>query len=198
MYPRLGVAVMLLALVIAGCSKESSSPVDSTEPDGLVVTPSDGKTGVPLDAVVTLTFGRPVDRSVVERSFHLLTMADSLCPGNTTSGHGVMSGMMPGGCDLNAMGPETMHDFTGQQAIPGKFLWDTDDTQCTFKPDSMMTPATWYMIHMGREMMEMMRDRMGDMSRMGGHTTGTISDLMVYHFTTLDMTGGGCGNGGHH
>lgn len=185
---------MTLMSVGVGCSKDSSSPTDTTSllPASLIVAPADGQTNVRLDAGIVLSFAKPVDRTVVERNIHLISermLADSLCPDSMMVSHGGMSGVM--------MDSAMMRHVGRVHATPGRFLWD-GGTNCTFIPDSMMTPQTRYMIHLGPEMMQMMRDRMGEMGTMGGHGNGIMRDDMMLHFTTLDTTGTGGGHGGHH
>lgn len=195
MYLKSFVVVVLVAIGVAGCSKNSSSPSGTTRtpPANLTVSPSDGEGNVRLNAAVTFTFGRSVDRAVVERTVHLISeraMADSLCPDSLMMSHGGMS---------NAMMDSSMMRHYGQvHATRGRFTWNGDSTMCTFRPDSMMAPRTQYMIHMGREMMQMMRNRMGDMGMMGGHGSGMMQDDMMLHFATMDTSGTGGGHGGHH
>jgi hypothetical protein len=78
-------------------------------------------------------------------------------------------------------------------ATPGRFSWNAPGTVCTFRPDAMMSPTTRYMIHMGRDMMDMLGNPMG--GGMGGHGTGMMAGHMMLHFTTMDTTGG---HSGHH
>ena len=80
----------------------------------------------------------------------------------------------------------------------GRFLWNADSTECTFRPDSMMTSKTQYMIHLGQDMVGMMEARMGEMASMGGHGSGMTSREMILHFVTLDTATSGGGHGGHH
>jgi hypothetical protein len=53
------------------------------------------------------------------------------------------------------------------------------------------------MIHIGPEMMQMMRRRMSDMGAMGGHGSGAMQDDMILHFATMDTSGTGGGHGHH-
>ena len=187
-------AVVLIAIGVVGCSKDSSSPSGTTPtpPANLTVNPADGQANVRLDAAVTFTFARSVDRAVVERTVHLISeraMADSLCPDSSMMSHGGMS---------NVMMDSSMMRHMGQvHATRGRFTWNGDSTECYFRPDSMMTLRTQYMIHMGPEMMQMMRSRMGDMGAMGGHGFGTMQDDMMFHFVTMDTSGTGGGHGHH-
>ena len=191
MYIKAIIAV-IVAIALVACSKDSPSVI-ALQPAPLVVNPVDGQTGVRLDAGVILAFARAVDRSVVERDFHLISeraMAYSLCPISTTMDHGKM---------MNAMADSSnMHHLDQTHSTRGGFLWNNENTVCTFRPDSMLTPKIQYMIHMGREMMDMMQGRMGDMNAMGAHGSGTMSNDMMLHFWTMDTTGTGGGHGGHH
>ena len=181
----------VVSLALIGCSKDSL-PVTASQQSPIVVNPGDGQTGVRLDAGVILNFAKPVDRSVVERDFHLVSewaMADSLCPFSPDMNHGNM---------MTAMLDSTqMHHLHQNHSTRGGFRWNNDSTVCTFKPDSMMTPKMQYMIHMGREMVEMMGSRMGEMGMMGGHGIGMMQDDMMFHFVTMDTSGTGGGHGHH-
>jgi hypothetical protein len=191
MYIKLFVVAFTIAIVIGGCSKNSTSPIDTTPlPQAtLSVSPSDGQTAVRLDAAIALTFAKPVDRAIVERNLHLISqraMPDSVCPDSTMMTHGGMTGVM---------GDSTIMRHLGQvHAMRGRYTWNGDSTMCIFRPDSMMTPRTQYMIHLGREIMQMLERRVGDMTMMGGHGRGLMSNDMMYHFVTMDTTGGGHGH----
>lgn len=187
-------SVALIVLGVTGCSKDSSSPngTTPTSPANLTVNPADGQANVRLDAAVTLTFSRSVDRAVVERSVHLISermMADSLCPDSSMMPHGGMSGVM--------MDSSMMRHMGQVHATRGRFTWNGDTTECYFRPDSMMTPRTQYMIHMGSAMMQMMRGRMSEMGTMSGHGSGMMQDDMMFHFVTMDTSGTGGGHHGH-
>lgn len=164
--------VGLFLIVLTGCSQdqamEPSRPV-------LSIQPADGAAGVRLDTSVLLQFGVPVDRDVIERSFHLLresSMNDSLCSGDP-SVPGDMAEMMEDGA--------MMEHMLQSHAASGSFQWN-GNTECSFQPDALMEPSTRYMIHMGREAMEMM----SGMS-MAGHRG--MQGEMNMHFTTVDATG---------
>lgn len=181
-------------ITLGGCSKDSS-PVQAQDalPAALAVIPADGQTGVRLDAGITLIFAVPVERSTVERNFHLISqgsMPDSLCPDTTMRPHGGMSGVM--------MDSSMMHHMGQVHSTPGRFTWSADTTMCIFMPHSMMTPRTEYMIHLGQEMMQMMRRRLGNMGMPATHGSGMMQSEMILHFTTMDTSGTGGGHGGHH
>jgi hypothetical protein len=92
-----------------------------------------------------------------------------------------------------------MHHLDDVHATRGMFFWNSDSTVCTFRPDSMLSPTTQYMVHFGQEMVQMMEMRMGSMGSMSGHGSGMMSSDMMFHFTTLDSAGtGGSGHAGHH
>lgn len=195
MYLKSLAVAVTLTIGVVGCSKDSSSPSGTTPtpPANLTVNPADGQANVRLDAAVTFTFARSVDRAVVERTVHLISeraMADSLCPDSSMMSHGGMSNVM--------MDSSMMRHMGRVHATRGRFTWNGDSTECYFRPDSMMIPRTRYMIHMGPEMMQMMRNRMGDMGMMGGHGIGMMQDDMMLHFATMDTSGTGGGHGGHH
>lgn len=189
-------ALLIVALMfagLAGCSSDATSPATSPQTSsGVVVNPTDGQDGVRLDAGIELTFPTPADRDVVERNVHLYSersFADSLCPDSTMVGHGDMWRMMSDPVMLQHMGQS--------HAVRGRFIWNDADTQCYFRPDSMMAPRMQYMIHMGGEMMDMMEQRWGSRGMMGGHGSGMMSRDMTYRFMTMDTTGTGPGHGHH-
>lgn len=185
---------IVAAFSLGGCVGGDHDPMMATPgTGGVTVSPSDGEANVRLDAGVTLTFVEPVDRSVTEADFHLISesaMADSTCPVNAEMGHGDMG---------FAMGDSSMMAHVNEtHGVPGRFLWNGDSTQCSFLPDSMMAPSTRYMIHLGGRMMQMMEERMGGSGPMGGHGTGMMAGQMMLHFRTIDTTVTGSGHDGHH
>ena len=187
--------VALFGILAGGCSRETEMPnsPDIFLEEFFVLNPSNGQTSVPLNAPIILSFAKPVDRSIVERSLFLISenaMADSLCPVSTTIGHGNMSDAMADSAK--------QHHLDRYHATSGKFLWNTESTRCTFQPDSLMTPRTSYMLRMNREMTQMFDQRMGSMGMMGGHGTGVMIGEMMFHFFTMDTTGLGGGHSGHH
>jgi hypothetical protein len=190
MNPKMFLAMAILAAA-TGCSKDVTSPMDMMRSAGpaVVTSPADGGTAVRLDAEVTLTFAAPVDAGVVESAFQLFSvrdMADSLCPHAT---------MMPHGGMAEAMGDTArMRHMAGYHATPGQFSWSDGMTRCSFRPDSMMTPVTRFMIHLGPDAMDMMEHRMTG-AMMAGHGSGEMSRHMMFHFVTMDTTGG---HAGHH
>ncbi|HET6273707.1 MAG TPA: hypothetical protein VFG32_12040, partial [Bacteroidota bacterium] len=87
------ILAIVLQMAALGCSKDTTSPMSSTQQSNFQVRPADGEAGVSLDTRVEMIFARPVDRAIVERNFHLISgrsMADSLCPVDTTMRHSVM------------------------------------------------------------------------------------------------------------
>ncbi len=185
---------ILAALMIAGCSGDHhGSMLTNPGSTNFTIAPTDGAVNVRLDAGITLTFLKSVDKSVTERNLRLISeedMADSTCPVNMTMGHGDM--------DM-AMGDSSMMDHLDDvHSGDGRFYWNGDSTQCTFQPDSMMQSGMRYMVHMGSAMMQMMEDRMGDMGMMGGHGAGMMNDHMVLHFQTIDTSVVESGHDGHH
>lgn len=183
-----------LAVLAGACSKETTMP---DQPETLVqsfllLNSADGQSSVRLDALITLVFAKSLDRAVVERGFHLISekaMADSLCPVSSTKDHGNM---------MSAMADSvTMDHIDRNHTTPGRFLWNADSTGCTFKPDSLLSPQTLYMIHMDRAMTQMMERRVGSMGMTEGHATGMMSGEMMFHFSTIDTTASGSGHDGH-
>jgi hypothetical protein len=188
-------AIGIAAVAFFGCTKNSSELVATTQQPApsFAVSPSDGQGGVRLDAAVELSFAKPVDGVVVQRNLHLmseLSMSDSLCPTPVMGLHGSMTDIMADSTMMRHM--DQAH------SIRGTFSWNADSTKCRLVPDSMMVPRTLYMVHMGGEMMDMLKQRIGDVGIMTGHGSGMMSRDMVVHFSTLDTTGGGGGHDSHH
>jgi hypothetical protein len=188
------VTTALGALILTGCSEKSTSPTETTfDLAQIELSPNDGAATVRLDAAIVLSFAKPVDRGSVERGFHLISekaMADSLCPVSRTMNHGSMSGSMTDESKIGHLGQ--FH------ATRGTFSWNSETTQCTFKPNSMMVPKTQYMMYFDGDMTQMMQNRLGSMSMMAGHGAGSMGGEMMFHFTTLDITQQGSGHNGHH
>ncbi len=184
---------IIIGLLIVGCTKDASSPVGDVQSTSFSVIPNDGATNIRLDAGVQFNFAKQVNRSDFERSVYLISefaMADSMCPVSDSMGHGNM--------DMAMRDSMMMNHLDDRHGTSGHFQWSDDNKQCTFKPDSMMMPNMRYMIHMGREIMRMMEDQMGNMGMVGGHGSGMMNDDMMYHFRTMDTTNVGGGHGGHH
>ena len=165
----------------------TTSPLTSP----LEISPADGSVAVRLDAPVTVRFATGVDRAVVEQELHLVSESDMLggsCPDLTMGSHGTMMDVMADSLMLRHM-----DDF---HATGVDFQWNATGTECIVRPDSLMEPGTRYMVHMGSGMTRMMESRMGSMSGMFGHGSGSMGDDMRFHFTTMDTSGGG--HLGHH
>ncbi len=186
MRPISAIAVLAGAL-LAGCSQDPLTPLSpgGQASPAVSISPADGTTGVRLDAPVILTFAASVDRATVERDLHLISeraLADSGCPDAGRLSHPDMAHCMAD----SAM----MRHLDAYHAVRGRFSWNPAGTVCTFRPDSMMTPSTRHMIHMGTEMMSLVAG--GGM--MQGHGSGMMGGHMVLHFSTLDAAG----HDGHH
>ncbi len=183
------VVTMFAGALLVGCSNDSMMSPRRPMTLGFAMSPADGATGVRLDAAVTLTFTARVDQAVVARNLHLISeraIADSMCPDSATMSHPDMTHCMAD----SAM----MRHLDEAHATPGSFSWNTDGTVCTFRPDAMLSPMTRHMIHMGREMMDMLGNP-AEGGMMGGHGAGMMSGHMMLHFTTMDTTSG---HDGHH
>ena len=180
---------VLSGALLAGCSDDSPSMMSPVRTTLVGVSPPDGATGVRLDGPITLTFSSPVNRAVVQREVHLISeiaIADSVCPDSATMEHPDMEHCMAD----SAM----MRHLDERHATSGTFSWNAAGTECTFQPAEWMTPSTRQMIHMGRELTDMLSGSMDGM--MGGHGSGPMSGNMLLHFTTMDASGGG--HDGHH
>ena len=164
---------ILLASPLAGCSSDHATTAPSRST--LSVVPADGAVGVRLDAPVAIEFPTPVDRAVVERSFHLMSeasMNDTLCSADPS-----MVGDM-----TEMMGDEgMMGHMLESHSVAGQFEWN-GATSCVFRPGEPMTAQTRYMIYLGSEVMQMMDDGMS----MTGNGGTMMDGAMAHHFTTLD------------
>lgn len=189
------ITTLIIALSLYGCANEDQEAMMTGNTiSQITITPNDGATDVRLDALVTLSFAKPVDRSITERNLHLLSqkdMADSSCSMG-------MIRMSIGMMDSAMMDSSKMNHLAGQHGTNGRFQWNNASTLCSFVPDSLMMPNMSYMIHIGREMTQMMETRMGSMAMMGSHGVGMMSGDMMYHFQTMDTTAAESGHDGHH
>jgi hypothetical protein len=148
-------------------------PNETKQQQNLIVNPADGSTGVQLSIPVILTFAKPVIKGIVEENFHLISakdMADSMSHSHPIMNH---SNMMMAMADS-----AIMQHLDRYHSTHGIITWNSDSTLCTFMPDSMLTRQTEYMIHLGDEMVKMMKQRMGNM--------GLMSDDIILHFNTID------------
>lgn len=201
----LGLVIISAVVFFAGCSKDKSGATAPEAAAALSITPVDQSQNVPLDQKVVLSFQQAVDTKTVEAGFHLISqkdMADSTCP--------VSQNMMHGDMNMAMMDTMKMNHLDQMHSIKGKFSWNSEKTQCTFTPDSMMNPNMTYMVHLGKNMMDMMNSTMsgmgnmsgsGMMGGMGSSTSGQMPGHMLMHFTTsqvISTTGTGSGHLGHH
>ncbi|MBL7995570.1 Ig-like domain-containing protein [bacterium] len=154
----------------------------------LRISPNDGETNVALNKNVVLNFDTPLVRSVVQKNFHMMT---------TQKMQGIADSIM---ASMGMMGMMTHNDsatiyndmmrMMDSNTMHGTFMWNSDSTQCTFDPDSLMMPGAQYQMHMGREMMVMtgMMDGDGMMSNdnhgMMGNAGGMMYGDMMINFTT--------------
>lgn len=200
---KISVLIMSLTIVwLVGCSKEDIT-TNTQNVKVLEISPVDNSSGIRLDESIVLKFAKPVDKQIVENNFHLISerdMADSSCPYGQNMMHGNMNMAMMDSLKMNHL--DSIH-YT-----PGKFIWNSELTNCVFTPDSMFQPNMQYMTHFGKDMFNMMQLRMGDMmgggmmgngnNGMTGMGSGQMSGHMMQHFTTMDTTGLGSGHGEHH
>ncbi len=178
-YIFLSILYVFSTAVMYTCSKDANTMYETDKQPALIVSPADGSTGVQLNATVTLSFARPVMEGIVENNFHLISardMADSMSMGHPMMSH---SNMMMAMSDS-----AIMHHLDRYHSTHGDFSWNSDSTLCTFFADSMLAGHTQYMIHLGGEMVKMMKEHMGDMGTMHGMGTGQLSDNIMLHFTT--------------
>jgi len=191
MHLRMITIAALAFASLTGCSQKPAAPLAPLTGASLSVAPASGEIDVRLDAPVVLSFGVAVDPAVVERDFHLISeydMTSAPCPDSAMGAHGAMTAVM---------GNSTMmRHLDGFHSTGGSFRWNDGLSECLFQPDSWMRPQTRYLVHLDAGMVQMMESRMGSMGGMTGHGAGTMSGDMMFHFTTLDSSGGG--HDGHH
>jgi hypothetical protein len=197
MLTRTVLLAFLTLFVFIGCSSNKMDTPATPSTSQMEISPSDGTVDVRLDAPITVRFATGIDRAVVEQELHLISEFDlmsGICPDSLMGTHGSM---------MDAMADSMMMRHLDElHAIGIDFQWDAAGTECTVQPDSMLEPGTRYMIHLGSGISRMMESRMGDMGGtgemggMGGHGTGPMGDDMMFHFTTMDTSGGG--HLGHH
>ncbi len=165
--------LIISILSFAGC--DQSNNVSPKEQISFQVSPPDGAENVDASSQVIIEFSKPVDPSIVERSFHLISerdMADSLCPVSKDMNHGMMSPA--------SMSQSTMMHLIDRHQSHGTFSWNDSNTKCIFTSDSSLTPNTQYMMDMGKEMMQMMSN-----SGMANcNCPGMESSDVLFHFRT--------------
>jgi Bacterial Ig-like domain len=172
---------VIASVFIIGCNKPSPVSSQSTDALQLSILPIDASTNVAVTTGVSLTFTKPMYRTIVTKNLFLISernISDSLSP---------MSQMMDHQAMMDAMADSAkMHHLDQYHSLHGTFTWNGDSTQCTFHPDSLLTPNTQYMVHLRSEMVKMMDQQMGSMGMMGNRGTGMMSNEMMFHFTTKD------------
>jgi hypothetical protein len=165
---RAGLVLFLTALFTAGCSDQPpTSPTSQT----IRVSPADGATGVKLGEVVTIDFGRTVDRATAESGIHLIAECD-IYADSMMSYHGNMDDVMND--------PTMVRRMDQYDSTPGRYSWNSASTLCTFRPDSLMHSQMRYMVHLSGSMLGSIG--MGGM--MMGGTMNRAGD-MATHFHTL-------------
>lgn len=183
-------ALSLLAFVGAGCTGDLAD----ADPSGydnaalLVVSPSDGATGVSTSGSITLVFAQPPDTSIVGHGFHLVVGSDVvdscfLIEGGT---HGDMNTAM--------MDPAIMEHLDADHSIEVSMAWDVSKRVATITPHQPLDADEEYMIHFdGRMtgMLETMMSRMigmEGMDNMANHGFDATPAGIVVHFRTGDQS----------
>ena len=164
---------IILVFSYSGC--DQSNTLSPTEQIRFQVSPPDGAENVDISSQLIIEFSKPVDPSIVERSFHLISerdMADSLCPVSKDMHHSVMSQAM--------MNQNTMEHLIDRHQSHGTFSWNDSKTNCVFKIDSTLAPDTRYMMDMGKEMMQMMNGT----GMKNCNCPGMQTNDLMYHFRT--------------
>jgi hypothetical protein len=173
-------SILFIIIFIMGCGNDSHIMQPSEMKDYMRVIPRDGETAVRLDQSIEIQFFKPVDRSIVENGFYLISskdMADSVCPVNSGMNHSEMNTAM-----MNSM---NMNHLVMQHQTGGTFIW-MSDTKCFFRPDSLLMPNMEYMMQVSSSMMNMMQEQMGEMNM---NNMGTMQHgMMMMHFFTMDTT----------
>jgi hypothetical protein len=155
----------------------------------LKISPKDGETGVTLNKNVILNFDTPMKRSVVQKNFHMMTIQKMQGIADSMMVYMGMMGMMTH--DDSAAIYTGMMRMMDSDAMHGTFMWNSDSTQCTFDPDSLMMGNVEYSMHMGRDMMTMTGMMQGDgMMSDGNHgMMGNAGGMMHGDMMTSFSTG---------
>jgi uncharacterized lipoprotein NlpE involved in copper resistance len=176
-------AMAIVALVwVLGCDNKDDMM------QALRVSPDDGETNVALNKNVLLSFDTPIARSIIQRNFHLMTTQKMETIADSMMYYMGMMGMMTHDDSVTIY--SGMMRMMDSNAMHGTFVWNSDSTECTFDPDSLMMANSQYEIHMGREMIAitgmvagnwmMSDDNHGMMGNAGGMMHG---DMMIYFVT---------------
>jgi hypothetical protein len=172
---------IIASTIIIGCNKSSPVSSEATTAPQLSILPSDASSNINVTTNVSLTFSKPVYRTIVTQNLFLISernISDSLYSMSSMMGHGTMMDVMADSAK--------MHYLDHYRSMHGTFSWNGDSTQCIFHPDSLLTPNTQYMVHLRSGMVKMMEQQMGSMGMMGNRGTGMMSSEMMFHFTTKD------------
>lgn len=165
--------LIIAILSFAGCDQSNS--VSPKEQISFQVNPPDGAENVDASSQIIIEFSKPVDRAIVERSFHLISerdMADSLCPVSKDMNHRMMN--------PTSMSQHTMMHLIAQHQSHGTFSWNDSKTRCIFKSNSSLTRNTLYMMDMGKEMMQIMNGS----GMKNCNCPGMESSDVLFHFRT--------------
>ncbi len=177
-------AVILGMVWILGCNHNDDMM------QTIQVSPDNGETNIEINKTVALAFDSPMDKSVVQRNFHMMTKQKMQTVSDSMMLYMGMMGMMTHGDSLTIY--DGMRRMMGNWMMRGTFTWNSDSTGCTFDPDSLMMANTQYAVHMGREMMKTTDGNMmqgtGMMSTgnhgMMGNAGGMMHDDRMISFTT--------------
>lgn len=156
------------------------------------ISPDDGATNVALNKNVILNFDTPMVRSVAQKNFHMMMSSKMQGISDSMMTYMGMMGMMSHNDSLSIY--DGMMRMMDSNTMHGTFMWNSNSTQCTFDPDSLMIANTPYAMHIGREMMTMTgmmqgngmmsNENHGIMGNAGGMMHG---DMMIYFTTGISM-----------
>lgn len=143
---------LVATVIFTACEKSDNNPINPTIANFLSIFPVDNAVSIGINDKITVQFAAEVDTKIIENSLVLISqkdIADSTCPINKNMGHSDMNADM---MDSSMMNHLQMQHFT-----KGKFTWNSDKTQCDFKPDKSLEPDTEYMIYLNPTMVNEMK-----------------------------------------
>jgi hypothetical protein len=180
---KISVMAIIGLLWVLGCSNNDDMM------QALKVSPDDGETNVALNKNVTLNFNTPMVRSVVQKNFHMMTTQKMQSIADSMMIYMGMMGIMTH--DDSAAIYTGMMRMMDSNAMRGTFTWNSDSTQCTFDPDSLMMTNTAYSMHMAREMMTIAGMMQGDgMMSENNHGMMSVAGGMMHGDMMTNFTTG--------
>ncbi|MGB9852805.1 MAG: hypothetical protein ACPLPX_08085 [Candidatus Kapaibacteriota bacterium] len=155
----------------------------------LRIYPENDANNVPLNVSIEMEFALPVDTSILEEDFFLISQSElenQQCIDNFGGEHK----------DLHKASKNNMliNHIKEMHKIHGKFFWDSLHTKCEFLPERNLKPGTDYYVFLGPKMFEHMKKIMQsyDMMRAFMQMTNcsccnrnnSNDESIIFHFKT--------------